>query len=213
MIGPVMIGPSSSHTAGAVKIGRMARQLFGEQPAGAQITLCGSFARTGGGHGTDKALVAGLLDYSYDDERIRDSFRLAEQAGLSVVFRTAELKDAHPNTAVIRLEKGEKTLSLTGCSIGGGSIRIRNVNGFDVDFSGDCHTLLILHEDTPGVIASVTRLVAERGVNIAAMKTYRTQRGGDAMMVIETDQEVGPELLQRIAGLPAVRKSSASKPI
>lgn len=213
MIGPVMIGPSSSHTAGAVKIGRMARQFFGEQPEYAQITLYGSFAQTGSGHGTDKAIVAGLLDYSYDDERIRDSFRFAKQTGLSVSFQTAELKNAHPNTALITLKKGKKVLSLTGSSIGGGSIRIDNINGFDVDFSGSYNTLLILHEDTPGAIASVTGLVAENRINIASMKMYRTRRGGDAMMVIETDQVINPDLMKRISGLSVVEKAASSKPI
>lgn len=213
MIGPVMIGPSSSHTAGAVKIGRMARQLFGEQPQSAQITLYGSFAQTGRGHGTDKAIVAGLLNYSFDDERIRDSFRFAKECGLSVAFQNSELKNTHPNTATILLKKDDKALSLTGASIGGGSIRIRNINGFEVDFSGSYNTLLILHRDTPGAIASVTGLLAQNAVNIANMKMYRTHRGGDAMMIIETDQEISPDLLEQIFGLSIVKQATSAKPV
>ena len=213
MIGPVMIGPSSSHTAGAVKIGRMARQLFGRQPEKADILLHGSFAQTGRGHGTDKAIVAGLLDMTFDDPRIRDSIRLARESGMAVAFRTGTIKNAHPNTARIELSGGGKSLSITGSSIGGGNILITGINGQNVEFSGQYHTLVIEHQDTPGIVASVTGLLAESGINIANMKVYRSHRGGHAVMIIETDQETGPALQARINGLPSIYQTTMAKPV
>lgn len=213
VIGPVMIGPSSSHTAGAVKIGRMARQLFGRQPENAAILLHGSFAQTGRGHGTDKAIVAGLLDMTFDDPRIRDSIRLAQESGVSVTFRTGTIKNVHPNTARIELSGGGKTLSVTGSSIGGGNILITEINGQHVEFSGQYPTLVIEHQDTPGIVASVTGLLAESRINIASMKVYRSHRGGHATMIIETDQETGPALQSRIEKLSSIYQTTRTKPV
>src|SRR5699024_9190361 len=160
VLGPVMIGPSSSHTAGAARIGRTARQLLGEAPVRADSGLYGSFATTGRGHGTDRAIVAGLLDMKPDDPRLPDSFALAEEAGLEVVIHSVELRAAHPNTAVLTLEGKRRKLSLTAASVGGGRIRVTSIDGVSADFGGDANTLIIHNEATPGCIAEVTRALA-----------------------------------------------------
>lgn len=196
IIGPVMVGPSSSHTAGAVKIGIIARAVLGEPPENVVISLHGSFALTYKGHGTDKAILAGLLGMSVDDVRIRDSLDIAQKAGLSYRFETIALRDAHPNTAVITATgKNGKKISVQGASIGGGNIVIQKLNGMNVEFTGQYDTLVISHIDTPGVVSEVTHLLSCDNINIANMKVFRSRRGGDAVMVIETDQGIGPDLL------------------
>lgn len=189
IIGPVMIGPSSSHTAGAARIGRMARRLLGARPARVRLYLHGSFARTYRGHGTDRALIAGILDMPVDDVRLSDSLRLAREAGLDFSFEEIELKDAHPNTVRIEAEgEGGERLSMEAASVGGGAIRVRRLNGLAVDFSGAQNTLVVSHHDQPGVISQVTSLLAMQQVNIATMQVFRSRAGGDAVMVIEIDQ-------------------------
>ena len=169
VLGPVMTGPSSSHTAGAVRIGLTARNLLGEAPKTAEILLHGSFAATGRGHGTDRALVAGLLGMLPDDERIPDSFSLAQQAGLDYTIGTVVLRGAHPNTALLRLEgvSGRK-LEVMGASIGGGRINICQIDGITTNFGGDHNTLIVHNQDTPGHVAAVTTCLSQHGVNIAA---------------------------------------------
>ena len=205
ILGPIMVGPSSSHTAGAVRIGKMARTLLGEAPVSAQIALHGSFADTGKGHGTDKALVAGLLGMNPDDLRVPDSFALARQQGLQLQFSTVELQDVHPNTAVLDVVgvSGLK-LSLQACSVGGGRIQVNKLDGINVNFTGDCNTLVVRHLDTYGLVAEVTRLLYVARVNIASMTTCRHERGGEALMVIETDQRLPEDLLQWVRELPDV---------
>lgn len=203
IIGPVMVGPSSSHTAGAVKIGIVAREIFGKQPEHVVIGLYGSFASTYKGHGTDKAIIAGLLGMPMDDIRIRDSLDIAKRVGMSFRFETITLRDAHPNTALITatLKNGDK-ISVQGASIGGGNIVIQKINGMNVEFSGQYNTLVISHNDTPGAVAEVTSLLSGNSINIANMKMVRSYRGGDAMMVIETDQSISRELfmlMQRLS--------------
>ena len=207
IIGPVMVGPSSSHTAGAVRIGRMAREVLGGQPAAVCIELYGSFAQTGKGHGTDKAIIAGLLGMSPDDERIRDSMEIAHKAGMQFKFKNSAFKDVHPNTTVIDAvdQKGNKAI-VQGASVGGGRIIINKINGIDVDFGGDYYTLLIPHDDTPGVIAAVTNLLAANDINIGSMKVCRSCRGGEAMMVIEIDQAMQKDLKILIERIRKVKK-------
>lgn len=189
-----MVGPSSSHTAGAVRIGYAARKLLGEEPVKAELLLHGSFAATGRGHGTDRALCAGLLGMAPDDMRIPHSFELAEEKGISVTIGTVELRDAHPNTALLRLEGGSgRRLELIAASLGGGRISIRGIDGIATDFSGDLPTLVIANRDEPGCVARVTTTLSQRSVNIATMQLYRSSRGHMAVMVIETDQPV-PEI-------------------
>ena len=191
ILGPIMVGPSSSHTAGAVRIGNMARSLLGGEPRTAEIGLHGSFAETGPGHGTDRALVAGLLGMKPDDLRIPRSFELAEEAGLRFSFRKVELKEAHPNTAVLSIADGEgRTLELQGASTGGGRIRVDKLGGIDVNFTGMFNTLIIRSVDVPGKLAEVTWILEHGNVNIANMNLCRAKRGGSVLMVIETDEKV-----------------------
>ena len=173
ILGPIMVGPSSSHTAGAVRIGRMARTLLGEPPVKADIGLYGSFAETGRGHGTDRALVAGLLGMKPDDLRIPESFSVAKEQGLSFVFHPAELREAHPNTAVLTVEgaSGKKT-KVQAASIGGGRIRVDQLDGVAVDFTGIFNTLIVRHMDVPGELATLTKVLSDGGINIANMSAH-----------------------------------------
>lgn len=207
IIGPVMVGPSSSHTAGAVRIGYVARMLLGEPVRRAEILLYGSFLATGKGHGTDKALVAGLLGMEPDDIRIPDSFRLADASGVIFSFGEAALKDAHPNSAELRLEGiSGKRLSIVGKSIGGSQIRISQIDGIATDFSGSYPTLIIHNEDQPGYVAEIASLLARKSINIACMQLYRSSRGKDAIMVMECDQEIPREDLTWLECRPGIKK-------
>ena len=191
VIGPVMIGPSSSHTAGAVRLGRLARAVLGEQPAHAHITLHGSFASTGRGHGTDLALVAGLLGFAPDDVRIRIADEEARRAGLDVTFSEADLGEVHPNTARLELSSADgHTVTVQGSSVGGADVVLTAIDDFDVNITGELPVLVVEHRDQPGVIASVSAVLARYGVNIASMEVSRERRGARALMVIETDHEV-----------------------
>lgn len=205
ILGPVMVGPSSSHTAGAVRIGNMARTLLGGEPKTARIGLYGSFAETGRGHGTDRALVAGLLGMKPDDLRIPDSFALAAERGLEFTFYTARLREAHPNTAVLELADGAgHTLRMQAASIGGGRIRVDRLNGVDVEFAGAFNTLIIHSIDISGKLADVTRELSKGKINIANMSLCRSRRGGAVLMVIETDQRVPPVVRHLIEEMPGV---------
>lgn len=206
ILGPVMVGPSSSHTAGAVRIGRMARTLLGAQPVKAEIGLHGSFAETGQGHGTDRALVAGLLGMLPDDLNIPRSFEIAGEQGLNFTFKILELRDVHPNTAVLRVEdKAGKTITVQAASIGGGRIRVEQINGVDVNFTGDYNTLVIRHQDVHGELNRITHELAEGGVNIANMSLFRSKRGGNVLTVIEMDEKLKPEVRERICQIEAVQ--------
>ena len=208
IVGPVMVGPSSSHTAGAVKIGNACRKLFGEEIREAKIYLHGSFAATGKGHGTDRALVAGLLGLGVDDERIPESFALAKERGMEFSFHTSSLgEDAHPNSAKILMSSPEgKTMEAVGASLGGGRIVIDEIDGLRVNFSGEFPTVIIHNVDQPGHVAEVTSMLQHKSINIATMQLYRTGRGGYAIMVIECDQEVPPQSLQWLSKLEGVEK-------
>lgn len=206
ILGPVMVGPSSSHTAGAVRIGRMATTLLGETPVRAAIGLYGSFAETGRGHGTDRALVAGLLGMGPDDLEIPHSFELAEMRGLEVSFYTARLREAHPNTAVLEVESASgRRLTMRAASTGGGRIRVDHLNGVDVSFTGMFNTLIVQHQDVAGEVAAVTQQLADMKINIANMSLCRSRRGGDALMVIETDQKIPPAARMLIGEISSVK--------
>ncbi len=199
IIGPVMIGPSSSHTAGAVRIGKIARKLLDEEAAEVVIKLHGSFAETYRGHGTDKALIGGLMGFSTEDERIRNSMELAEKAGMRYRIESISLQDVHPNTAVIEaVGKTGKRVVVMGASIGGGNIVIKKINDLDVEFNGQYCSLIISHIDKPGVIAFVTGRMGNSQINIAGMRDYRSSRGGEAIMILETDQEVDEKTVHDI---------------
>ncbi|MVO99567.1 L-serine ammonia-lyase, iron-sulfur-dependent subunit beta [Paenibacillus lutrae] len=204
IIGPSMIGPSSSHTAGAIRLGRVARQLFGELPEKAELTFFGSFADTYRGHGTDLAVVGGLLDYETDHPRIPDSLEDAEAAGMEVIFQTSSGQHTHPNTARISLSSGEREMTVVGASIGGGNIEILSVNQFDLKFTGEFPTLVISHLDRPGMIADITALLQRKNLNIGYMDLDRKGRGGEAMTVIEADSPVTGDLIAEVKQLSMV---------
>lgn len=207
VLGPVMTGPSSSHTAGAVRIGLTARKLLGEPPAEAEILLHGSFAATGRGHGTDRALVAGLLGMQPDDEAIPRSFALALAAGLRFSIGSVVLRGAHPNTALLRLAgpSGRK-LEVMGASIGGGRINICQIDGITTNFGADHDTLIVHNLDTPGHVAAVTGCLSAREINIATMQLYRSTAGGYAVMVLECDQPLPDTLVAEVRALPGIVK-------
>lgn len=208
-----MIGPSSSHTAGAVRLGALARAVFGGQPAAARIALHGSFASTGRGHGTDLALAAGLLGLAPDDERIPHAFDLAREAGLDLSFAEKDLGATHPNTAEFELHAPDgREMLVRGSSLGGGDVVVTRIDGFDVEATGEFPLLVVEHQDRPGEIAGVTSVLADSGVNIAQMRVSRERRGARALMLIETDVPADEALATRIAGLPgitAVRRVAA----
>ena len=205
MMGPVMVGPSSSHTAGAARIGNMGRTLLGEEVARADIGLYGSFAETGRGHGTDRALLAGLLGMKPDDLRIPNAYEEANRAGMAYSFRTVELRDAHPNTALLELTgKSGKQLTLQASSIGGGAIVVNKIDGIDVNFTGDFNTLIVRNQDESGSVAAITSILSQVHINVANMSVNRHRRGGDALMVIETDQHIKPRQVEFLSELPGI---------
>ena len=205
MMGPVMVGPSSSHTAGAARIGNMGRTLLGEEVARADIGLYGSFAETGYGHGTDRALLAGLLGMKPDDLRIPNAYEEANRAGMAYSFRTVELRDAHPNTALLELTgKSGKQLTFQASSIGGGAIVVNKIDGIDVNFTGDFNTLIVRNQDESGSVAAITSILSQVHINVANMSVNRHRRGGDALMVIETDQHIKPRQVKFLSELPGI---------
>lgn len=207
IIGPVMVGPSSSHTAGAVKIGYISRRLMGEPIARAEILLYGSFLLTGSGHGTKKALTAGLLGMKPDDERIPDSFAWAQKEHMDICFGEADLRDVHPNSVKLVLQgRSGKALEIIGESIGGSMINIAQIDGLSANIRGDYPTLIVHNQDRPGHVAEVTSMLAQKSVNIASMQLYRSRRGGDAVMVIACDQEVPAESVKWLEHLSGITK-------
>jgi L-serine dehydratase len=205
IVGPVMVGPSSSHTAGAVRLGLLARAVFGGTPTRAEIGLHGSFASTGRGHGTDLALTAGLLGIAPDELSIRDAERLAAQAGLDISFSSVDLGQVHPNSASFELSGAdEHHASLQGSSLGGGDVVLTRIDSYDVEVTGELPLLLVAHLDRPGEVAAVTAVLADERVNIASMQVSRERRGAGALMLIETDVPVGQAAIGRISAAPGV---------
>jgi len=205
IIGPVMIGPSSSHTAGAARIGRVARTLFEKQPTKAVISLYGSFAKTYKGHGTDLALVAGIMDFDTFDERIPDALKIAEQVGLEVEFITEDAVTEHPNTVKINLFDGEgKELEIVGISIGGGTIEITEINSFKLKLSGANPAILVVHQDRFGLISAVTSVLSKYEINIGHMEVSRKERGDEAVMVIEMDHKIDDGVFAELSFLQGV---------
>lgn len=207
IIGPVMVGPSSSHTAGAVRIGLVGRSLLGSTPAKAVILLHGSFAATHSGHGTDKALLAGLMGFAPDDIRIREAFKHAAEAGLDYRFEEVELHNVHPNTAILKLTgvNGE-SVEVQAASVGGGSIEVSMINGYEVHLTGEYDSVMTIHKDSPGIVAAVGSILACDQVNIAFMRLSRKHKGEEALMLLENDSPVSDKTLQSIAALAPVVK-------
>lgn len=206
VIGPNMIGPSSSHTAGAVSIALLARKMFPEEIRKVTFVLYGSFAKTYRGHGTDRALLGGILGFATDDERIRDAFTHADSMGLEYEFVIDETTaTAHPNTADILLTGiTGRTLSVRGESIGGGKMKIVRIDNIDVEFTGEYSTLIVHQQDKPGVVAHITQALSEQNVNIAFMRLFRENKGANAYTVVESDQNIPSEVLEQIRTNPHV---------
>ncbi len=198
IIGPIMVGPSSSHTAGAVAIGRIARKLFGRESSAMEIRFYGSFAQTYKGHATDVAVVGGLLDYKTDDPRIPNAIDIAKERGIEVTFFKEEAIPDHPNTVRIGLSDEDGAMELVGVSIGGGAVQIIEMDGFNLRLSGEHPAILVHHRDEYGAVASVTRILMEYRINISRMEVSRIEKGDMALMTIETDQKIPKEVVDLI---------------
>ncbi|MCI8662691.1 MAG: L-serine ammonia-lyase, iron-sulfur-dependent, subunit beta [Hungatella sp.] len=208
ILGPVMVGPSSSHTAGAVRIGLVTKKLLGAVPVKAVITLSGSFSATGVGHGTDRALVAGLLGMKPDNICIPESFEYAKKEGMEFSFIHENIRGAHPNTALLEVwDSTGRTVAVQASSLGGGRIMVNKLDGVQIDVTAERPALIVHNLDQPGHVAEVTSMLAHKSINIATLNLYRNKRGGDAVMVIETDQNIPAsslEWLKRVEGIMKV---------
>ena len=208
IIGPVMVGPSSSHTAGACRLGLLARNLVGGTPDRARIELHGSFARTGEGHGTDKAIVGGLMGFRPDDERLRTALEIAEREGLDYRFEKTKLgeeNEVHPNTVRITIERADRKAVMVGSSLGAGRVLVTEVDGYPVEVTGNYHTIVLVAEDVRGSVAGIAGVLSDFGLNIATLRLTRKERGGDAFMVIELDDVPDERVRDEIRALPWVR--------
>lgn len=207
ILGPIMIGPSSSHTAGAARLGKVASIIAGDEIISVKFILHGSFSKTYSGHGTDKALVAGILGMDPWDERLKDSIAIAKEKGLDISFAKEDLGDVHPNTVKFEmtLKSGDK-VDVVGSSVGGGSIIITKINDEEIEFTGEYPTLIINHRDVPGVVSRVSTILADEGVNIAFMKVFRNSKGSGAYMVFETDTLVSQRIVEKIKNIVYVLK-------
>ena len=208
IIGPVMVGPSSSHTAGACRLGLIARALVAGTPERALIELHGSFARTGEGHGTDKAIVGGLLGFLPDDERLRDALQIMEREGLDFRFEKTTLGEepaVHPNTVRITVHRAHRHHVMLGASLGAGRIKVSEIDGYPVEVDGSHHTIVMVAEDIKGSIARIAGLLSEADLNIATLRLSRKHRGGDAFMVIEVDERPTDAVGAALKALPWVR--------
>lgn len=200
VLGPNMIGPSSSHTAGAAVIAYLAQKMINGRLVKVDFTLYGSFAKTYRGHGTDRALVGGIMGFFTDDVRIRDSFRIAEERGLEVAFHTDETEsDVHPNTVDVAMENeaGHK-MTIRGESLGGGKVRITRINQVEVDFSGEYSAVIVVHQDTRGVAAHITKCLSDSDVNIAFMRLFREKKGHTAYTIVEVDGAVPAGVAEKL---------------
>lgn len=214
ILGPIMIGPSSSHTAGAARLAKIAAIIGGEGIIRVDFYLHGSFAKTYTGHGTDKALVAGILGMEPWDENLRDSFKIAKENALEFYFHEADLGDVHPNTVKFKITKSnDAKVEITGSSVGGGNIKISSVDGLNVEFTGDYPTIIINHIDNPGVIAIVTTVLFKAKINIAFLKVYRTGKGSKATMIIETDSNVSKNLIEKIKEVESIKSIKYINPV
>jgi L-serine dehydratase len=204
VMGPVMVGPSSSHTAGTARLGRVAREILDEDPVEVHFHLHPPLAATYRGHGSDFALVGGAIGLNVDDPRIPEAIRIAEQMGLTIEFAEEDLGEVHPNSVRIEIKGPNREAEIMGSSIGGGVIEVYNINGFQTRFKGDSPVLLLFYRDRPGMIAEVAKIIAEEGINIASLYCSRKQRGKDAFMEIDVDSPLSKEALRRICSLSDV---------
>jgi L-serine dehydratase len=207
VMGPVMVGPSSSHTAGTARLGRVAREILDEDPVAARFFLHPPLAATYRGHGSDFALVGGAIGLNVDDPRIPEAIRIAEQMGVDAAFTEEDLGDVHPNSVRIEIRGKTREAEIMGSSIGGGVIEVFKINGFQTRFKGDSPTLLLFYRDRPGMISEVTRIIAEEGINIASLSCSRKQRGKDAFMQIDVDSPLSKAALARISSIDDVERA------
>lgn len=209
VIGPNMVGPSSSHTAGAASIARLTGKMLHQKIKNVKFVLYGSFARTYQGHGTDRALLGGIMGFETDDIRIRDSFEIAKENGIEFEFSANTIEtDVHPNTVDIEVtDVSGKTLTVRGESIGGGKVRLTRINGVKVHFTGEYHALIVIQKDHPGVISKVTNIIGKQHVNIAFLRVYREAKGGNAYMIIESDTEISENAVKEIEKNPFIRET------
>lgn len=214
ILGPIMVGPSSSHTAGAARLGKIAAIIAGKNIISVKFVLHGSFAKTYKGHGTDRALVAGILGMDPWDDRLKDSLTIAKKQGLQIEFSEGDLGDVHPNTVkFIITKKNEKIVEVVGSSVGGGNISIFQVDGQPVEFTGSYPTIIISHKDTPGMISKVSTILFDENVNIAFMNVYRNSRGLKAAMVFETDTTVPKNVLDKIKSMENIYSIREISPV
>lgn len=208
VIGPNMVGPSSSHTAGAASIALLAGKMIGERITKVTFTLYGSFAKTYKGHGTDKALVGGILGFETDDMRIRESFNIAKESGLEFDFvcNNSDDEDIHPNTVDMEIigESGRQ-LTVRGESLGGGKVMLTRINGVKVQFTGEYHALIVIQRDNPGVVAGITSVLSSWDVNIAYLRVFREEKGGLAYTIVESDEEISEKAVEVIKKNPAIQ--------
>ena len=206
VMGPIIIGPSSSHTAGAAKLGRLARLIFDEKIAEAEIGLHGSFASTGKGHGTDKALVGGLLGFKPDDPRIRESLKLAADEDVKINFNEIKLPDAHPNSVKITMKNETNSLTIIGSSVGGGNVKVTKIEDYKVNITGSLPTIWLIHQDKPGMVGLITSILGSYNLNIAFMQDFRKIKGTVASAIIELDQEVSKYTLNHLKNTNNIEK-------
>lgn len=209
VIGPNMVGPSSSHTAGAASIARLAWKMVHEKIKRVKFTLYGSFAQTYRGHGTDRALLGGMMGFETDDVRIRDSFEIAEKEGIEFSFEANTVEtDVHPNTVDMEIvDVCGRTLTVRGESLGGGKVKLTRINGVKVHFTGEYEAIIVVHKDHPGVISKITNVFGKQHLNIAFLRVYREQKGGDAYMIIESDEKITASAVEEIEKNPFVRET------
>ncbi|MEW8954987.1 L-serine ammonia-lyase, iron-sulfur-dependent subunit beta [Clostridium sp.] len=214
IIGPIMIGPSSSHTAGAARLSKIAGIIAGENIKKVTFLLHGSFAKTYKGHGTDRALVAGILGMDPWDEGLRDSLVIAKNEGIEIIFKEEDLGEVHPNTVKFVIEKEDGNQSeIMGSSIGGGNIIITEVDGQKVEFTGEYPTLIIDHMDAPGVVSKVTAILYDNDINIAFMKVFRSSRGRGAAMIFETDHKISKDIKDKILSIKDINHIKIINPM
>ncbi len=205
VIGPITVGPSSSHTAGAVRIGLICRTLIGADVEKAVITFYGSFADTYKGHGTDKAVIGGLLGFSTEEEKVRDSLLIAEETGFKYELKTADESRFHPNTVYIEATgKNGVTMKLRGASIGGGAIRITGINGSEINASCTYDTAILFHRDEHGLLADIAQIISDGGVNIGNLRLARTRRDGDVITIVETDEAIDQDTIEQLKQVSSV---------
>lgn len=207
VLGPNMIGPSSSHTAGAAVIGALAGKIMTPPIKKVEFTLYGSFAKTYQGHGTDRALLGGVMGFATDDTRIRDSFRIAQERGIAYTFTPNETEtDIHPNTVDIRMENETgQVMTVRGESLGGGKVRIVRINGVSVDFTGEYSSVIVIQQDQPGVVAHITKVISDLGINIAFLRLFRDAKGHTAYTIVESDSRLPEDILDALRENPNIR--------